>query len=89
MREETGYASDALVELGVVHPNPRAPGESVFQFSGEQRKLAGGPRPDDTEDIKVVRYPRRDVPGLLRDGKISHALVVAAFLWWFQYEEGR
>ncbi len=87
MREETGYASDELVELGVVHPNPALQENRCFSFLANNAKLAGGPRPDDTEDIEVVRYPRRDVPGLLRDGKISHALVVAAFLWWFQYED--
>lgn len=88
MQEETGYSSDELVELGVVHPNPALQNNRCFSFLAKNAKLAGEPRPDDTEDIEVVRYPRRDVPGLLRAGKISHALVVAAFWWWFQYEEG-
>jgi len=87
MREETGYASDELVELGVVHPNPALQENRCFSFLANNARLAGEPLPDDTEDIEVVRYPRRDVPGLLRDGKISHALVVAALWWWFQYEE--
>ena len=87
MREETGYASDELVEIGVVHPNPALQENRCFSFLAKNAKLAGEPQPDDTEDIEVVCYPRRDVPGLLRDGKISHALVVAAFLWWWQYEE--
>ena len=87
MREETGYASDELVEIGVVHPNPALQENRCFSFLAKNAKLAGEPQPDDTEDIEVVRYPRRDVAGLLRDGKISHALVVAAFLWWWQYED--
>ena len=87
MREETGYASDELVALGVVHPNPALQENRCCSFLAKNATLAGEPRPDDTEDIEVVCYPRRDVPGLLHDGKISHALVVAAFLWWFQYQE--
>lgn len=87
MREETGYWSDDLVEIGVVHPNPALQANRCFTFLAKNAKRVGEPRPDDTEDIEVVRYPRREVPALLRDGKISHALVVAAFLWWFQYEE--
>lgn len=86
MREETGYAADELIELGVVHPNPALQENRCFSFLAKNAKLVGEPRPDDTEDIEVVRYPRRDVPGLLRDGKISHALVVTALWWWFQYE---
>jgi 8-oxo-dGTP pyrophosphatase MutT (NUDIX family) len=87
MREETGYAAQELVELGVVHPNPAIQENRCFTFLAKNARLVGEPQPDDTEDIDVVRYPRRDIPGLLRDGKISHALVVAALFWWFQYEE--
>lgn len=88
MREETGYAADELVELGVVHPNPALQENRCFTFLAKNARLVGAPRPDDTEDIDVVRYPRSEIRGLLREGKISHALVVAAFAWWFQAEEG-
>lgn len=87
MREETGYGADELVEIGVVHPNPALQENRCFSFLAKGARLVGDPRPDDTEDIEVVRYPRREVPRLLREGRISHALVVAALFWWFQYEE--
>ncbi len=38
---------------------------------------------DELEDIEVVLIPLRDVPRLLRDGTISHALIVAAFAQFF------
>ncbi len=87
MREETGYAASELIELGVVHPNPAIQENRCFSFLARGAHLAGEPRPDDTEDIEVVRYPRREVPRLLREGRISHALVVVALWWWFQYED--
>jgi ADP-ribose pyrophosphatase len=87
MREETGYAAKELIELGVVHPNPALQENQCFSFLARGAHRVGDPRPDDTEDIEVVRYPRSEVPRLVREGRISHALVVVALWWWFQYED--
>jgi len=81
MREETGYASDPLVEIGVVRPNPALQVNHCHTFLAENARLVGPPRPDDTEDIRVVLHPKSEVPRLMREGRISHALVVAAFHW--------
>ncbi len=86
LTEETGYTSPELVELGVVHPNPALQGNLCFTYLAQDAYLAGPPRPDETEDIEVVRYPREEVPRLLREGRISHALVVVCFFWLFQHE---
>ncbi len=86
LTEETGYTSPELVELGVVHPNPALQGNRCFTYLAKDAYLAGPPRPDETEDIEVVRYPREEVPHLLREGRISHALVVVCFFWLFQHE---
>jgi 8-oxo-dGTP pyrophosphatase MutT (NUDIX family) len=86
LEEETGYRSDSLVPLGVVHPNPAIQGNRCFSFLAEGATLARDPRPDETEDIRVVSHPRRDVPRLLEEGRITHALVVSALLWYFQRE---
>jgi ADP-ribose pyrophosphatase len=88
MEEETGYRAESLLSLGVVHPNPAIQGNRCYSFLARDVRLAGPPRPDETEDIEVVRYPLSDVPGLLAAGKITHALVVACFLWYFQHEGG-
>jgi hypothetical protein len=34
---------------------------------------------DEREDIEVVLTPLSDIPRLIREGTISHALVIAAF----------
>lgn len=86
MREETGYHSDRIVPLGLVHPNPAIQRNRCFTYLAENARLLSEPRPDETEDIRVVRHPLSEVPRLLADGKITHALVVAGLLWFFQRE---
>lgn len=81
MEEETGYRSDSIVPLGVVHPNPAIQPNRCFSFLAEDAWLAQEPRPDETEDLRVVRYPRRELPRLLREGRITHSLVVSALYW--------
>ena len=88
MQEETGYASDALEPLGVVHPNPAIQANRCFSFLAKDARLVGPPSPDEGEDIRVVRYPLQDVPALIAEGKITHALVVTCFYWLYQ-REGR
>jgi 8-oxo-dGTP pyrophosphatase MutT (NUDIX family) len=88
MREETGYEADHLVPLGVVHPNPAIQGNRCHTFLAENARRVGDPRPDETEDIRVVLHPRQEVPRLLREGRITHALVVAG-LYWYLEREGR
>ena len=82
MREETGYEAERLVPLGVVHPNPAIQGNRCHTFLAENARRMGDLRPDETEDIRVVLYPRLEVPRLLREGKITHALVVAGLYWY-------
>lgn len=86
LEEETGYRSGSLVALGVVHPNPAIQRNRCHTFLAESARLVGDPRPDETEDIRVVRHPRSEVPRLLAEGRITHALVVAGLLWYFQRE---
>jgi 8-oxo-dGTP pyrophosphatase MutT (NUDIX family) len=82
MREETGYEAERLLPLGVVNPNPAIQGNRCYTFLAEDARLAGDPMPDESEDIKVVLHAVSDVPRLLREGRITHALVVAAL---YQY----
>jgi len=54
--------------------------------------MAAGPRlvsgALETEDIRVVLHPSSDVPRLLDEGRITHALVVAGLFWYLQSETG-
>lgn len=78
LSEETGYVPRELLPLGWVHPNP------AFQENRCHTFLAlgcarGQAHPETDEELEVVLVPRTDIPRLLSDGSITHALVIAAF----------
>jgi 8-oxo-dGTP pyrophosphatase MutT (NUDIX family) len=83
LREETGYESDPLLPLGVVHPNPAIQNNRCYTFLAPNAYPAGGPDPDEGEEITVLKYPVSEIPNLLTEGKITHSLVITAFLWFF------
>jgi ADP-ribose pyrophosphatase len=87
LQEETGYRADSVVSLGYVHPNPAIQNNRCYTFLAEDVCLAGGQQQDESEDIEVVLYPLRDIPALIREGAITHALVIAAFYrYYMEYE---
>jgi 8-oxo-dGTP pyrophosphatase MutT (NUDIX family) len=83
VREETGYAGDPPVELGVVHPNPAFMDNRCSTWLLENCRPVGELQLDPGEDIEVVLQPLDAVPGLIAQGEISNALVVCAF-WWLR-----
>jgi 8-oxo-dGTP pyrophosphatase MutT (NUDIX family) len=83
LREETGYASDTLLPLGVVHPNPAIQNNRCYTFLAPNARRAGRQDPDESESIKVVKVPVAQVPELIRDGRITHSLVITGFFWYY------
>lgn len=84
LREETGYApaDPARVRaIGVVRPNPAFMQNVCTTLLVEDAVLVGTPEPDATEELELVRVPRSEVTGLVRDGTLDNALVVAALHW--------
>jgi ADP-ribose pyrophosphatase len=78
LAEETGFTPAEVQPLGWVHPNPAFQGNRCHSFLA-LGCTPGQARPGPAEDLEVVRVPRADVPHLVREGLITHALVVAAF----------
>ncbi len=81
--EETGYRAGKLLEIGSVRPNPAIFNNRCFTFLGRSLTRVGEPTPDGTEDIEVVLVPLPDIPEMIRAGRITHALVIAAFYSFF------
>jgi ADP-ribose pyrophosphatase len=81
--EETGYEGDPPVLLGFVHPNPAIQTNRCFTYLIQNAVQKHLPQPDATEDIEVQRMPLKNIPGLIAEGKITHALVITAFYWYF------
>lgn len=81
--EETGYQGEKLVKIGVVNPNPALFNNRCYTFIARNVRKIREPMPDQTEDIEVVLIPLSDVPELIQNGEIDHAMVITAFYWYF------
>jgi len=81
--EETGYAGEEPILLGMVHPNPAIKTNRCYTYLIKNVAFKAPPQQDSTEDIEVLSLPFNEIPKLIRDGKITHALVIAAFYWYF------
>ena len=88
LREETGYTAASAVSLGYVHPNPAIQNNRCYTFLAENVVPAGAQQQDEKEDIEVVLSPLEDIPRLIRDGAITHALVIAAFYRYYMEHAG-
>jgi len=83
LREETGYGEEDMISLGSVHPNPAIQDNRCHTFLARNVVYSGPPELEAKEDIDVVLQPLKDIPRLISDGLITHALVIAAFYRYF------
>lgn len=81
MQEETGYDSDDVISLGSIHPNPAIQSNRCYTFLARNVTKRFEPQFDSTEETEVVLVPAAQLPDLVRQGTITHALVVTAFYW--------
>jgi ADP-ribose pyrophosphatase len=79
LREETGYAARSWKRIGVVRPNPAIQGNRCSTYLAKGCHAVGDLIPDDGEDLAVELVPLRRIPDLIRRGRITHSLVIAAF----------
>ncbi|HEV7556664.1 MAG TPA: NUDIX hydrolase [Kofleriaceae bacterium] len=79
LAEETGYTSTSWQPLGVVAPNPAIQNNRLHSFLATGARPTQPQRLDGSEVIDVETAPLTELTAMLRDGRISHALVVAAF----------
>ncbi len=86
MLEETGYAARKISPLGRVRPNPAIHDNWLHIFLAHDAQRERAPVHGATEHTVVRLVPLADVPRLVADGTITHALVVAGFyrLWLWQ-----
>ncbi len=79
LREETGFCESEMIALGKVHPNPAFLNNDCHTFVALNAVRAGDQIQDEREDIEVLLRPLEDIPALIREGWITHSLVLAAF----------
>ena len=79
LEEETGYTASTWRSLGSSLPNPAIFNNRLHSYLALDAKLTTTPRFDSSEVIELQTAPLAEVRAMLRDGRIDHALVIAAF----------
>jgi len=79
LMEETGYSGSEALLLGAVNPNPAVFNNLCYTYLVKDARKIGEPCLDANEDIEVVLVPLTEIPALIANGAINHALVLVAF----------
>lgn len=80
--EETGYAGDPPESLGILRPNPALLTMAITTVVIRNVRRIAEPRPDAGEELSIVLAPAAEIPAMIRDGRIDHAVCVAGLLMW-------
>jgi ADP-ribose pyrophosphatase len=80
--EETGYAGDPAELLGTIWPIPALLSMQISTVVIRNARLIDQPRLDPNEEVALELVPVRDIPVLIRSGRIDHGVCVAGLLWW-------
>lgn len=84
--EETGYSSDKFVYLGMSLPNPAIQNNWMYHYLALDCQLTAATKFDEHEELitKLVNF--KEINELIKNGKILHSLVVAAFQYFALYQ---
>jgi 8-oxo-dGTP pyrophosphatase MutT (NUDIX family) len=88
LREETGYDADEILYIGKVAPNPAIHNNYCYSYIARNARMNGSQSLEGTEDIEVLLVDPAEVPQLILDGAINHALVVTAFYLYERHLRG-
>jgi ADP-ribose pyrophosphatase len=81
--EETGYRAGKWEYLGYVTPNPALQNNRCHTYLALDAIRSAEPEFDPFERIEVALFSREDAERALRDGTVTHGLVLAAFGLYF------
>ncbi|HOJ14816.1 MAG TPA: NUDIX hydrolase [Deltaproteobacteria bacterium] len=79
MTEETGYTSREVIHIGTVEPNPAIQTNRCYTFLALDCLPDATQNLDPTESVRLELVHPDEVFRMIKDGTITHALVVAAF----------
>ncbi len=80
--EETGHEAEDWRLLGEIEPNPAILDNQCHIFLAQKARKVSGLRLDEAEELEVSLHDLDQLPRLVREGRIRHALVLAAFHLW-------
>ncbi len=77
--EETGYSSDRWIHLGSSLPNPAIQSNVIHHFLAVDAEKTADVEFDEHESLVTSLVHIDEVPMLIREGRLRHSLVIAAF----------
>jgi 8-oxo-dGTP pyrophosphatase MutT (NUDIX family) len=80
--EETGYLGDAPRSLGTVWSNPSLMTSKITTIVIDNARKVAEPSLDHGEEVDVELFDEREVPNLIRSGRVDHALSVLGLYAW-------
>ena len=79
LEEETGLIPRKLSYLGEINPNPAFMSNRCFAYSAKECEYDGKMNLDMFEDIEVWEYLPQEFKEMVKSGKITHSIVLAAY----------
>lgn len=89
LREETGYEGTRARLIGRIFPNPAIQSNTCHTLLVEGCELKHPTEFDQGEDIGVRLVPLNQIPRLMAEGQVRHALVMVALAHFLALGEGR
>jgi len=86
LKEETGYEAKEVIEIGRVESNPAIMSNHTYTYLALDSEKSSEQNLDGTEDIEIILKHINEIPELIRNGVIEHALVVSAFYFYNLYQ---
>lgn len=87
--EETGFKGLKWHEIGVVHPNPAIMSNRCWSYLALDCEWAQEKDLDPLEDLEVRLISIENVRELVKEGRITHSLVISALYFWEHYSDPR
>ena len=85
LKEETGYVGKEVIEIGRVESNPAIMSNHTYTYLALDCEPQGNQELDGTEDIDIILKDINDIPDLIKNREIEHALVISAFYFYNLY----
>jgi ADP-ribose pyrophosphatase len=74
--EETGFSAKAIVQKGFIYTTPGFTDEKIFLFEARDLSPSQEYGKDEDEVIEVIDVAVKDLPGMIRDGRIVDAKTI-------------
>ncbi|MCX7736643.1 MAG: NUDIX hydrolase [Candidatus Kapabacteria bacterium] len=84
MKEEAGYVSDKVSELGTFNPFNGVTDEICYVFLAEDCKFIGN-KPDLSEEFEILKFTENEIIDFIKKGEIWDGMTLAAWsLYYFK-----